>query len=46
MAGCGRAAQRQVTNGLATGFPVVALSGPSGCIVNCPVVSLDVNVSG
>jgi hypothetical protein len=40
------AAQQQVTNGLATGFPAGAPFGPSGFIVNCPVVSLDVNVSG
>ncbi len=38
-------AQQQVTNGLATGFPAGAPFGPSGFIVNCPVVSLDVNVS-
>jgi hypothetical protein len=36
----------QVTNGLATGFPAGAQFGPSGIVVNCPVVSLDVNVSG
>jgi len=40
------AAQQQVTNGLATGFPAGAPFGPSGFIVNCPVVSLDVNISG
>ena len=40
------AAQQQVTNGLATGFPAGAPFGPSGFIVNCPVVSLDVNASG
>ena len=40
------AALQQVTNGLATGFPAGAPFGPSGFIVNCPVVSLDVNVSG
>jgi hypothetical protein len=39
-------AQRQVTNGLASGFPAGAPFGPSGFIVNCPVVSLDVNISG
>ena len=40
------AAQQQVSNGLATGFPAGAPFGPSGFIVNCPVVSLDVNISG
>jgi hypothetical protein len=40
------AALQQVTNGLATGFPAGTPFGPSGFIVNCPVVSLDVNVSG
>jgi hypothetical protein len=40
------AAVQQVTNGLATGFPAGTPFGPSGFIVNCPVVSLDVNVSG
>jgi hypothetical protein len=39
-------AQQQVTNGLATGFPAGAPFGPSGFIVNCPVVSLDFNISG
>jgi hypothetical protein len=39
-------AQQQVTNGLTTGFPAGAPFGPSGFIVNCPVVSLDVNISG
>jgi hypothetical protein len=39
-------AQQQVTNGLATGFPAGTPFGPSGFIVNCPVVSLDVNPSG
>jgi hypothetical protein len=29
----------------ATGFPAGSPFGPSGFIVNCPVVSLDVNVS-
>ena len=36
----------QVTSGNATGFPAGSQFGPSGFIVNCPVVSLDVNVSG
>jgi hypothetical protein len=36
----------QVTNGNATGFPAGSPFGPSGIVVNCPVVSLDVNVSG
>jgi hypothetical protein len=36
----------QVTSGNATGFPAGNPFGPSGFIVNCPVVSLDVNVSG
>jgi hypothetical protein len=40
------AALQQVTNGLATGFPAGTQFGPSGFIVNCPVVSLDVNPSG
>jgi hypothetical protein len=40
------AALQQVTTGLATGFPAGTPFGPSGFIVNCPVVSLDVNVSG
>jgi hypothetical protein len=40
------AALQQVTNGHATGFPAGSPFGPSGFIVNCPVVSLDVNVSG
>ena len=40
------AALEQVTAGLATGFPAGTPSGPSGFIVNCPVVSLDVNVNG
>jgi hypothetical protein len=39
------AAMQQVTDGNATGFPNPAF-GPSGIVVNCPVVSLDVNVSG
>jgi hypothetical protein len=40
------AALQQVTDGNATGFPASSPFGPSGFIVNCPVVSLDVNVSG
>ena len=36
----------QVTSGNATSFPVGSQFGPSGFVVNCPVVSLDVNVSG
>jgi hypothetical protein len=36
----------QVSNGNATGFPAGTPFGPSGFVVNCPVVSLDVNVSG
>ena len=36
----------RVTAGLATGFPAGTPFGPSGFIVNCPVVSLDVNVNG
>jgi len=40
------AALEQVTAGLATGFPAGTPFGPSGLIVNCPVVSLDVNVNG
>jgi hypothetical protein len=40
------AALQQVTAGLATGFPAGTSFGPSGFIVNCPVVSLDVNVNG
>jgi hypothetical protein len=39
------AAMQQVTDGNATGFPGPAFE-PSGIVVNCPVVSLDVNVSG
>jgi hypothetical protein len=35
----------QVTSGLATGFPAGAPFGPTGIVVNCPVVSLDVNPS-
>jgi hypothetical protein len=40
------AALQQVTSGLATGFPAGAPFGPAGFVVNCPVVSLDVNVNG
>jgi len=40
------AALEQVTAGLATGSPAGTPFGPSGLIVNCPVVSLDVNVNG
>jgi hypothetical protein len=40
------AALQQVTDGNATGFPAGSPFGPSGFIVNCPVVSLDVNISG
>jgi len=40
------AALQQVTDGHATGFPAGSPFGPSGFIVNCPVVSLDVNVGG
>lgn len=40
------AALQQVADGNATGFPAGSTFGPSGFIVNCPVVSLDVNVSG
>ncbi|TMF30044.1 MAG: hypothetical protein E6I30_13145 [Chloroflexi bacterium] len=40
------AAAEQVTSGLATGFRAGAQFGPSGFIVNCPVVSLDVNPGG
>jgi hypothetical protein len=36
-------ALQQVTNGLATGFPAGSAFGPTGIVVNCPVVSLDVN---
>jgi len=38
------AALKQVMNGLATGFPAGAQFGPSGFVVNCPVISLDVNI--
>jgi len=40
------AALQQVTDGNVTGFPSGSPFGPSGFVVNCPVVSLDVNVSG
>lgn len=40
------AALQQVTSGNATGFPAGSPFGPSGFVVNCPVVSLNVNVSG
>jgi hypothetical protein len=40
------AALQQVTDGNATGFPAGTQFGPSGFIVNCPVVSLDVNPGG
>jgi hypothetical protein len=40
------AALQQVADGNATGFPAGSPFGPSGFVVNCPVVSLDVNVSG
>src|SRR5499427_358696 len=39
-------AVQQVINGNATGFPAGAPFGPFGFVVNCPVVSLDVNISG
>jgi hypothetical protein len=37
---------QQVSDGNVTGFPAGAAFGPSGFIVNCPVVSLDVNPEG
>jgi hypothetical protein len=40
------AALQQVAEGNATGFPAGSPFGPSGFVVNCPVVSLDVNVGG
>jgi hypothetical protein len=40
------AALAQVSNGNVTGFPAGSPFGPSGFVVNCPVVSLDVNISG
>jgi hypothetical protein len=39
-------ALQQVTDGLATGFPAGSPFEPRGFVVNCPVVSLDVNPSG
>lgn len=39
------AALQQVADGNATGFPPGSSFGPSGFVVNCPVVSLDVNLS-
>jgi hypothetical protein len=36
---------QQVAAGNATGLPAGSPFGPSGFNVNCPVVSLDVNVS-
>jgi hypothetical protein len=39
-------ALQQVADGRATGFPAGASFGPRGFVVNCPVVSLDVNPSG
>lgn len=40
------AALQQVAAGNVTGFPAGAMFGPSGFVVNCPVVSLDVNPAG
>ena len=40
------AALQQVADGNATGFPAGSQFGASGFIVNCPVVSLDVNAGG
>jgi hypothetical protein len=40
------AALQQVEAGTVTGFPAGSQFGPSGFIVNCPVVSLDVNAGG
>jgi hypothetical protein len=40
------AALQQATDGNVTGFPAGSSFGPSGFIVNCPVVSLDVNPAG
>jgi hypothetical protein len=40
------AAVNQVTDGNATGFPAGSPFGASGIVVNCPVVSLDVNIGG
>jgi hypothetical protein len=39
-------AEQLVTDGLATGFPSPAPLQPNGFVVNCPVVSLDVNPNG
>ena len=39
-------AMQQVLDGNATGFPSGSPFGPSGIVVNCPVVSLDVNPGG
>lgn len=39
-------ALQQVASGHATGFPAGTAFGPSGFVVNCPVISLDVNPSG
>ena len=39
-------ALQQLADGNATGFPAGSPFGPSGFVVNCPVVSLDVNPSG
>src|SRR5215472_685189 len=38
------AALQQVAMGNVTGFPAGTAFGPSGFVVNCPVVSLDVNI--
>ena len=40
------AALEQITTGQATGFPAGSPFGPAGFVVNCPVVSLDVNPNG
>jgi hypothetical protein len=40
------AVRQQVANGDVTGFPAGSRFGPSGSIVNCPVLSLDVNAGG
>jgi hypothetical protein len=40
------AAWQQVAGDTATGFPAGSPFGPSGFVVDCPVVTLDVNVSG
>jgi hypothetical protein len=37
---------QHVTDGEITGFPAGSPFGPSGFVVNCPVVSLDVNTGG